>query len=484
LRRLGRCAALAAPLLWMVGCGAEESGPIAPRPTPGMAVFSGNNQRGAPGQPLPNPLQVLLTDRNGFSAGAGARVAWVVAGGGGRVASDTTLTTGNGTAAAVWTLGIGVGGQALKAVWPGVDSVMLHATATGAFGAPLGGNNVPERFTSDLWVANGYAYAGTWNHVQRTPSVAGVIKVFQLGPSGAATLVDSVPLPTVNTVSDLEVSADGAWLVATTEGGSGEGLYAFSLTDPAKPVQKAFLAVSAGLHTGSLAVIGGKLFAFAAKNPPDPALLIVDLSDAANGVIDQASSTPIPPYYGIHDTFVRDGICFAFVWNEGVYIYDVGNGGWGGSPTDPVKVSGLRTSGGEAHNGWWFWNPATGERRYLFVGQEGPGTIGTGSSGDIHVVDVSDLAHPVEVASYSMPGAGTHNFWMDEQGQRLYAAYYNGGVVALDVSGTLQGSLASREIARVKPGGSGNTYIWGVMLVGSSLYASDMLSGLWQLGVP
>jgi hypothetical protein len=100
------------------------------------------------------------------------------------------------------------------------------------------------------------------------------------------------------------------------------------------------------------------------------------------------------------------------------------------------------------------------------------------------VVDVSDLAHPVEVASYSMPGAGTHNFWMDEQGQRLYAAYYNGGVVALDVSGTLQGSLASREIARVKPGGSGNTYIWGVMLVGSSLYASDMLSGLWQLGVP
>ena len=61
------------------------------------------------------------------------------------------------------------------------------------------------------------------------------------------------------------------------------------------------------------------------------------------------------------------------------------------------------------------------------------------SSGDIHVVDVSDLAHPREVAFFHLDGAGTHNFWMDEAQQILYAAYYNGGVVALDVSGTLAG---------------------------------------------
>ena len=104
------------------------------------------------------------------------------------------------------------------------------------------------------------------------------------------------------------------------------------------------------------------------------------------------------------------------------------------------------------HNGWWFHNPTTGEQRYLFIGQEGPGIIGSQSSGNIHVVDVSDLTHPTEVAFFHLNGAGTHNFWMDEARQILYAAYYNGGVVALDVSGTLSGDLSSRLMSEVRPG--------------------------------
>jgi hypothetical protein len=148
--------------------------------------------------------------------------------------------------------------------------------------------------------------------------------------------------------------------------------------------------------------------------------------------------------------------------------------------TDPGNTRGAR-----AHNAWWFHNPNTGQRRYLFVGQEGPGQLGASSSGDIHVLDVSNLAAPVEVASYRMSGtalpAGTHNFWMDEAAEILYAAYYNGGVVALDVSGTLQGDLASRELARIHPGGD-STYVWGVQLHAGSVYATDMLSGLFQPG--
>jgi hypothetical protein len=73
---------------------------------------------------------------------------------------------------------------------------------------------------------------------------------------------------------------------------------------------------------------------------------------------------------------------------------------------------------------------------------------------------------------------------MDEARQILYAAYYNGGVVALDVSGTLTGNLASRELARITPGGAGNTFVWGVMVANGDVYASDMLSGLWQLKAP
>jgi hypothetical protein len=102
------------------------------------------------------------------------------------------------------------------------------------------------------------------------------------------------------------------------------------------------------------------------------------------------------------------------------------------------------------------------------------------------VVDVSDLAHPTQVATFHMSGAGVHNFWMDEDAAILYAAYYNGGVVALDVSGTLSGSLEAqnRLIANVRPGGSGKTYVWGVQLYNGSLYAVDMVSGFWELSTP
>jgi hypothetical protein len=97
------------------------------------------------------------------------------------------------------------------------------------------------------------------------------------------------------------------------------------------------------------------------------------------------------------------------------------------------------------------------------------------------VVDVSDLAHPAEVAFFHLNGAGTHNFWVDEERQVLYAAYYNAGVIALDISGTLTGDLSGRLLSQIKPGGSGNTFTWGVQLANGSLYAIDMLSGLWQL---
>lgn len=200
----------------------------------------------------------------------------------------------------------------------------------------------------------------------------------------------------------------------------------------------------------------------------------------------------------VHDMFVRDGLAFMFAWDEGVKIYDVGNGRNGGTPANPQLVGSLVTgtsNGGtvspSVHNGWWFHNPNTGEKKYLFIGQEGPGQLAVSSRGDIHVVDVSNLAQPVEVAFYHHPDvpdaggtprtAGVHNFWMDEQAEILYAAYYNAGVVALDVSGTLSGDLSSRLIAEIRPGGAANTFTWGVQLANGSLYAIDMLSGLHQL---
>jgi hypothetical protein len=357
-----------------------------------------------------------------------------------------------------------------------------------AFAVEAGGNNVANRYSSDLWVHGSYAYTGTWGSVPRNGVVGNVVNIWSLGPAGAPSLVDSVAIAGVATVSDLQVSEDGTVLVVSTERGATAGLYVYDLTDPRRPALTGTSLVAQGLHTATVADIAGHRYVFAAKNPSDPALMVYDITDPA--LVTLVASVPIPPDYGIHDTYVRDGLAFVFAWNTGVIIYDVGDGRRGGSPTNPQEVSRLLTAangvpGGSAvHNGWWFHNPVTGEHRYLFIGQEGAGTVGARSSGDIHVVDVSDLENPVEVAFFRLAGAGTHNFWMDEQRQVLYAAYYNGGVVALDVSGTLSGDLTDRLIDQFAPGGVGNTYTWGVQLSGGHLYAIDMLSGFWELAVP
>ena len=271
----------------------------------------------------------------------------------------------------------------------------------------------------------------------------------------------------------------------TVTGGGGSISPVTSLSDADGIAGAVFtLGPQAGAQSAQAAVAGlsGSPVTFAAT---------AIMTGASN--IQLVATVPIPPDYGIHDTYVRDGLAFVFAWNTGVRIYDVGSGRAGGTPAAPVLIGALVTdtsvdgASPSVHNGWWFHNPATNEARYLFIGQEGPGSIGSSSSGDIHVVDVSDLAHPAEVAFFHhapVDGqtAGTHNFWMDEQHAILYAAYYNAGVVALDVSGTLSGDLSNRVIAEIRPGGAGNTYTWGVMLAADgSLYAADMLSGFWHL---
>jgi hypothetical protein len=198
----------------------------------------------------------------------------------------------------------------------------------------------------------------------------------------------------------------------------------------------------------------------------------------------------------VHDVFVRNGILFTAQWNNGMRIHDIGGAGRGGTLAAPVDLGGITTVGGKVHNIWWFHDPSNGNsRRYAFVGEEGPGGIGTSSSGDIHVVDVSTFGAPREVAFLSVPGAGTHNFSVDEANGFLYAAYYNGGVQALDIRGDLSACTAAQKAAdgrcnldlmrRVRGIGlrdqSLPVYVWGVQFSNGAVFASDMLNGLWKL---
>ena len=446
-----------------------------------MIKASGDRQAGQIGGELSLPLVVQIRDEFGAPL-AGVDVAWEAEVGGGSLSDDTTTSDATGYARAFLTLGIAAGGQDVTASADGFPGspVTFHATARAPFGIIGGGNNVPERYTSDLWVHGEYAYTGTWGF--RATS-GNAVKIWHLSAGGAPTLVNTILVADIGTVSDIEVSSDGALLVFSAENGSGAGLYLYGLADPANPVFIDHVTVGSGLHTAAFGYIDGKRYIFAAKNPSNPALIIYEIDPLAASAITPIDTVQVAANYGLHDSFVRDGLAFLCAWNTGVLIYDVGNGVNGGSPSNPQFISSVVTAGGKVHNAWWFHSPS-GEKRYLFVGEEGPGSIGGSSSGDIHVVDVSNLNAPVEVGNYHLSGAGTHNFWVDESRQILYAAYYNGGVVALDIAGTLSGNIGPREIARLAPGGSGNTFVWGVMLANGHVYASDMLSGLWALKAP
>ncbi len=301
-----------------------------------------------------------------------------------------------------------------------------------------------------------------------------------VGGSGQTAVAGTV-LPVAYTVlvtDDAAHPVAGARVSWRTSGGNGTLSEATSVTDAA--------GRASVLHTLGAAVGSQTVSASLGATAASPVVFSTTAVSSAAAV--RVAQVPVLPNYGIHDTFVRDGLAFVCAWNTGLIIYDVGQGIRGGSPSSPVEVSRMvpgvgAVSGltGAIHNAWWFHNPVSGEKRYVFLGQEGPGVIGSASRGEIYVVDVSDLVHPVQVASFGLAGAGTHNFWMDEAAQVLYAAYYNGGVVAIDVSGTLSGNLASRLIAQVKPGGPDSTYTWGVQVANGSVYASDMETGFWRL---
>ncbi len=490
MQRLGRLALLGSLLLLAPACG-DDGGTEPPPPPPGgvaLTYVAGRGQSGLVEEALAAPFEVLATEDG--EPREGVEVLWELAEGTGTLSDASTTTGANGRTSVTLTFGEEYGYHVVHArLLPGATPIAFDSRAYHPLPVVGGGNNVPDRFTSDLWLHGEYAYTGTWGSIARNGNFGDVLKVWHLDGSGAPSLVREVVLPDISTVSDVEVSADGTLLLATTEGQAADGLYLFSLADPSNPAPIAFEPVSSGLHTGTFAEVGGTRYAFAARNPGSPALMIWRIDPLAVDPIAPVGSVPVPADYGIHDTFVRDGLAFVSAWNTGLIIYDVGDGRAGGSPASPQEVSRIVTGangvpGGPAvHNAWWFHNPALNQKRYVFVGQEGPATIGSTSSGDLHVVDITNLASPVEVASLRIPGAGVHNLWMDEARQILYAAFYNGGVVALDVSGSLTGNLTGRIMGQVRPAG-GSTYVWGVMLHQGSLYASDMLTGLWQITPP
>ena len=395
------------------------------------------------------------------------------------------------------------------------DSIRVRVAPPPGGGQPLaiplrGTGVVAERWTAEVAARGNIAYTTTWG--LRTAGVRGdAIKVWDVA-GNTPLLVDSVILPGVGTVSDIQISDDGALVVASLEGGNSpanNGIVIFDRANPTRPVEVGRFFngnTPAGVHTVKLGRVNGRHYAVLAGN--GGRMVIVDITTPSAPV--EASFTAIPGT--IHDTFVRDGILFAALWNIGLRVYDIGGAGRGGTPAAPVVLGTIVTKlckvcgpNANVHNVWWFHNPNNGSKRYAFVGEEGPGGVGAQiSTGAIHVVDVTDWANMQEVAVYepdpatsaNQQNAGAHNFVMDEPSEMLYAAYYNGGVRALDVRGDLSSCTAAQKtpdgrcdlLLMGREAGIGVSsgppkYVWGVAMVGNALYASDMHVGIHKLDI-
>lgn len=363
--------------------------------------------------------------------------------------------------------------------------------------AVLASGQIAARYTAEVWSHGSHVYTTTWGtRFEGTTGQPGNALYIWSQSGNQLTLVDSVLVAEANTLGDVQVTADGRYLIMPTEREPGS-ILTYDLTNPIKP---ALLSVhkssniTRGVHTTEVQMVNGRLLAFLAVNGGSshpPRLIVVDLSDPRNPaeiLVHNISGS------FIHDVFVRDGILFVAEWSNGMTIFDIGGGGKGGTVESPVLMGGVRTAGGQVHNIWWFHDPQTGSKRYAFVGEEGPASLFTQASGDLHVVDLGDFATAREVAFMNVPLAGVHNFSMDEARGILYAAWYNGGVQAIDVRGDLgscsddqkapDGRCDLAKMGRVAATGLRDgvpVFVWGVHYDGTALYASDMLNGLWKL---
>jgi len=333
-----------------------------------------------------------------------------------------------------------------------------------------------EVSTSDLWVFEGmdgedYAYTGT--HARGGGQRMFVWNVTD--PTNVI-LVDSVVVD-ARVVNDVKVSDDASWAIITREGASTRrnGIVVLDLADPAHPTVMAELtdSLTGGIH--NVWIMGDIVYAV---NDGTSAMNIIDMSDPAHPK--HAGRYEIKPgdtNKSLHDVWAENGYAYLSYWDDGLVIVDVGAGTHGGTATEPAFVSSIAYPEGNTHVAWR-------DRNYVFLGDE----IGTsdGMRGFIHVIDISDIDNPHEVAKYDLPEAGAHNVWIDDE--TLYIAYYQGGLRVVDISGTLRGDLyrQGREIGffRTEPAeGEGlqanSANAWGPQVFKGNIFVSDMTSGLW-----
>ncbi|MGD8330203.1 MAG: hypothetical protein PVJ49_12265 [Acidobacteriota bacterium] len=358
----------------------------------------------------------------------------------------------------------------------------------------VGRGRVADRKTSDLWVwtaPNGrdYAVTGTWGAEGHAFfwDVTDPTNIFM----ATTVRVDA------RTVNDVKVSEDGSICIISREGASNRrnGFVILDCSDienKGAPILARYdEEMTGGVH--NVFIAQDHVYALSAGQRYD----VINIEDPTNphrvGRFELDT-----PGHSIHDVWVTDGIAVSSNWDDGVVVVDVGGGGHGGSPANPVKVGQYAYPSGWNHAGWGYRSKSTG-KYYVIAGDEtfpidrnpqgidrfsGPAVA---AAGWIHFIEFDEnFENPREVARYEVPEGGTHNFWVEDD--VLYVAYYNQGVRVVDISGELLGNLYTqgREIAYFLPddpeGFKANAArTWGVMPFKGLIYVADNNSGLWAI---
>ncbi|MDE0356657.1 MAG: hypothetical protein OXN92_02810, partial [Gammaproteobacteria bacterium] len=263
--------------------------------------------------------------------------------------------------------------------------------------------------SSDLWVFEGldgrdYAYTGTMS--------AATMYAWDVTDPAAPAIVDSVSVDG-RRVNDVKINDDRTIAIVTSENASNRrnGITLIDITTPADPetITHYTEGLTGGIH--NVWFVGDLVYAI---NDGTLDVHIIDISDPANPFEAGRWGLDKPNKY-LHDVSVVDGIAYLSYWNDGLVMLDVGDGRWGGTPTEPQLISSYSYL--YDINGALFGNTHHAIRYgdYVFLGDEIFGCPECdGPRGYVHVVDVSDIENPREVAEFRLPDAGSHNLWVED----------------------------------------------------------------------
>ncbi|HSD31063.1 MAG TPA: Ig-like domain-containing protein [Gemmatimonadales bacterium] len=303
--------------------------------------------------------------------------------------------------------------------------------------------------------------------------------------------------------NDVMTTEDGRYGVFSREGASNRknGIMIFDASDACHPkvIAEYNETVSGGVHSSY--VYRGHVYL---TDDATGSMRVIDIQDPSHPKQVgrwQTDQTEAGRY--LHDVMVVDGLAYLAYWNDGLVILDVGNGMKGGSPEQPQIVSQFKYDLNATYaRVEQLWGPgfvrgthtAWRAGRYVFVGDEvyaaRPYTGLKGGNdltfGRLHVIDVSDIEHPQQVAWYEPTDGGVHNVWV--VGDTLYLGNYQGGARVLDISGELKGDLLrqGREMSWMltadSTGAQPHTpFAWGAVVRDGNIFVPDINSGLWIL---